>query len=120
MRNANGPSSRNPKRPTRRKPHIGDDILKITRDEGIIGVRPEGGLKNLLQRSSTVDSPGGTQGPGVMGPYWTDTKRVIPGELHTLHKPTGDGVPGCSSMRSSSGDKEITGRAKFKSTTLEL
>ena len=49
---------------------IGDDILKITRDEGIIGVRPdlEGGLKDLLQRSSTEESPGGTQGPGVMGP----------------------------------------------------
>ena len=58
---------------------------------------------------------GGTQGAGVMGSDWTDTKRVIPGELDTLHKPTGDGVPGCSSIRSSSGDKQITGRAKLKS-----
>ena len=92
---------------------MSDDILKITGDE-CIGVRPESGLR--ICSRGIKESPGGTEGPGVMGPDWTDTKRVIPGELDALHKPTGDGVPECSSMRSRSGDKDIRGRAKFKST----
>ena len=35
---------------------IGDDILKITRDEGIIGVRPEGGLKGEVQSRINIIS----------------------------------------------------------------
>ena len=81
------------------------DILKIARDEGI-GVRPESGLKDLLQRSSIEESPGGTQGSKVISPNWANTKRVLPGELDALHKPTGDSVSGGSSVRSSGGDKE--------------
>ena len=96
---------------------IGDDILMITRDEGIIGVRPEGGLKDLLQRSSTEESPGGIQGPGVM-----DLDRHE--ESHhrrAWYTPQANGrwCPWMQLYGSSSGDKEITGRAKLK-ITLEV
>ena len=94
---------------------MSDDILKIARDEGI-GVRPESGLKDLLQRSSIEESPGCTQVSGVMSPNWANTKKVLPGELDALHKPTGDSISGGSSVRSSGGDKEIRGRAKLKGT----
>ena len=51
-----------------------------------------------------------------MSPNWANTKKVLPGELDALHKPTGDSVSGGSSVRSSGGDKEIRGRAKLKGT----
>ena len=51
-----------------------------------------------------------------MSPNWANKKRVLPGELDALHKPTGDSVSRDSSVRTSGGDKEIRGRAKLKGT----
>ena len=94
---------------------MSDDILKIARDEGV-GIGPESGLKDLLQRSTIEESPGGTQRFRVMGPNWANTKRVLSGEFDTLHEPSRDGVPGGSSVRSSGGDKKVRGGTKLTGT----
>ena len=65
---------------------MGDDVLKVTRDEGV-RIGPKSGLKDMLQGSTIEESPGGTQRPCVMGPNWANTKRVLSGEFNTLHEP---------------------------------
>ena len=94
---------------------MGDDVLKLTRDEGV-GIGPESGLKDLLQRSTIEESPGGAQGSRVMGPNWANTKRVLTGELNTLYEPSRDGVLGGSSVRSSGSDEKVRGGTKLTGT----
>ena len=94
---------------------MGDDVLKVTRYEGV-GNGPKSGLKDMLQGSTIEESPGGTQRPCVMGPNWANTKRVLSGEYNTLHEPSRDGVLGGSSVRSSGSDEKVKGGTKLTGT----
>ena len=97
---------------------MGDDVLKVTRDEGV-GIGPKSGLKDMLQGSTIEESPGGTQRPCVMGPNRANTKRVLSGEFNTLitlHEPSRDGVLGGSSVRSSGSDEKVRGGTKLTGT----
>ena len=94
---------------------MGNDIFEVACDKGV-RVRPKRCFNDLLQRSSIEECPRSTHSTGIMGTDRTDTKRVIPGEIDTLHKPTRNSVLGGSSMRSSKGHKEIRGGAKLLST----
>ena len=91
---------------------MGDDVLKVTRDEGV-GIGPKSGLKDMLQRSTIEESPGGTQRPCVLSPNWANTKRVLSREFNTLHEPSRDGVLGGSSVRSSGRDEKVRGGTKL-------